>query len=139
MSALPDTTRLLLAVARALHATGYRRALPAKPGDVGERYWKLDTGHYLVFEAAPGVLDDQPRLTIRHGGQQIVWDGVNDASDAVTLLARLGAVGTCRQCDLPIEPDAVECQACAVTTDLIAYDAAVDHADYGRHSAHEAA
>lgn len=135
MSALPDTTRLLLAVARTLHAAGYRRALPAKPGDVGERYWKLDTGHYLVFEAAPGVLKDQPRLTIRHGGQQIVWDGVNDASDAVTLLARLGAVGTCRTCDLPVPAGEVGCDTHARTTlNLPAFAVPA-----GRHSAHEAA
>jgi hypothetical protein len=143
MSALPDTTRLLLATARALHAAGYRRPYPASTSLAGGRIRsalaQLDTTHHLEFEPAPRSIPGQARLIIRHGAQQIVWDGVCDASDAVTLLARLGVIGTCRQCDLPIEPDAVECEACSVTTDLIAYDAAVDHADYGRHSAHEAA
>lgn len=139
MSALPDTTRLLLATARALHPAGYRRPYAVNPGDPSEHYWKLDSAHYIVFESLPGVLKDQPRLTVRHGAQQIVWDGANDPRDAITLLVTLGVLGTCRQCDLPVEADAVECGSCAVTTDLIAYDRAVDAADHGRHAAHEAA
>jgi hypothetical protein len=143
MSTLPDTTRLLLAVARALHTAGYRRPQPAPKTSTGGRLRtaeaQLDTTHHLEFEPAPRSIPGQARLTIRHGAQQIVWDGVNDTSDAVTLLARLGVIGTCRQCDLPVEADAVECRDCSVTTDLIAYDAAVDAADRGRHAAHEAA
>lgn len=139
MSALPDTTRLLLAVARALHATGYERTTHIANHTALEHHHQHDTHHHVTFEYPPETLPGQTKLTVRHGGQQITFDGINNVRDAVTVLAMLGVVGTCRQCDLPIEPDAVECQACAVTTDLIAYDAAVDHADYGRHSAHEAA
>jgi hypothetical protein len=143
MTALPDTTRLLLAVARALHTTGYRRTQPALPGQPADRCWKAGSGRTIEFQPAPADLPEQIKLIVRHGTNELTWSGITDPRDAVTVLAMLGIVGTCRQCDLPVEADAVECEACAVTTDLIAYDAAVDYADnsadYGRHSAHEAA
>lgn len=139
MSTLPNTTRLLLATGRALHAVGYRRTQPALPGQPSDRCWKASTDRYIEFQPAPAELAEQVKLIVRHGHNELVWAGITDLRDAVTVLVMLGIVGTCRQCDAPIEPTAVECRACAVTTDLIAYDAAVDAADYGQHAAHEAA
>jgi hypothetical protein len=127
----------------ALHDAGYRHTL-----ERGEHRWQLNSdqvsrniSHYVIYEPAPEILPGQATLTIRHGSHLVGWDGPLSAGHAADLLVLTGVLGRClqRECDRLVPGDVVECARCAATSDAVAYDAAVDAAGHGRHSAHEAA
>lgn len=136
-----EATGAVRAIVLALHEAGY-----VHTAERGEHRWQLDSPqisenitHWVTYEPAPETLPGQTSLIIRHGDQQIGWDGVTGIGHAAELLVLAGVLARCLRCSELVAGNVVECARCAATSDAIAYDNAVDAAEHGRHAAHEAA